>query len=133
MKKTYFLLLNLLLLTTVTFAQGQYNITVENQLKIDDDNKNTSFLIVEKHSDKVTIISAEVVGIPLKGENDIQLIVSDLISKEISSIEVIDNDDKSFYLNSNNKSIVSKIKWKEIKFYDNSNKLVGIISFDSFF
>lgn len=133
MKKIYFLLLNLLLVTSVTFAQEQYNITVENYLKINDDNKNTSFLIVEKQSDNVTVISAEAVGIPLKGENNIQLIVSDLISKDISSIEVVDNDDKSYYLNSSNMSIVSKTKWKEIKFYDNSNKLVGIVSFDSFF
>lgn len=133
MKKIYFLLLNLLLVTSVTFAQEQYNITVENYLKINDDNKNTSFLIVEKQSDNVTVISAEAVGIPLKGENNIQLIVSDLISKEISSIEVIDNDDKSFYLNPSNKSIDSKSKWKELKFYDNSNKLIGIVSFDLFF
>jgi len=133
MKKNYLVLLIFLLTTTVYFAQEQYNIKVESQLNFNENNKNTSFLIVEKKNDKITIISAEALGIPLKGENNIQLIVSDLISKELSSIEVIDNDDKSFYLNLSNKSIDSKIKWKEIKFYDNSNKLIGIVSFDLFF
>src|SRR5690606_3406687 len=133
MKKNYLVLLIFLLTTTVYFAQEQYNIKVESQLNFNENNKNTSFLIVEKKNDKITIISAEALGIPLKDENNIQLIVSDLISKELSSIEVIDNDDKSFYLNLSNKSIDSKIKWKEIKFYDNSNKLIGIVSFDLFF
>lgn len=133
MKKNYLVLLIFLLTTTVYFAQEQYNITVENYLKINDDNKNTSFLIVEKQSDNVTVISAEAVGIPLKGENNIQLIVSDLISKEISSIEVIDIENKSYHLSSSNKNISSKTKWKELKFYDNSNKLIGLVSFDSFF
>src|SRR5690606_27760803 len=122
MKKNYLVLLIFLLTTTVYFAQEQYNITVENYLKINDDNKNTSFLIVEKQSDNVTVISAEAVGIPLKGENNIQLIVSDLISKELSSIEVIDIENKSYHLSSSNKNISSKTKWKELKFYDNSNK-----------
>ena len=132
MKKIYFILLSLTLSTTMAYAQEQYNIAIDNYLKINDENKNTSFLIVEKQSDNVTVISAEAMGIPLKSENNIQLIISDLISKEISSIEVVDVENKSYYLSSSNKSISSKTKWKEIKFYDNSNKLIGLISFDSF-
>lgn len=133
MKKIYFLLLNLMLVSTLAFSQEQYNISIGNQIKITEDNKNTSFLIIEKHSNNVTVLSAEALGIPLKGENNIQLIISNEVSNEISSIEVIDIKNKSYSLNTNDKSISSKTKWKEIKFYDNSNNLIGQISFDSFF
>jgi len=133
MKKIYFILLSLTLSTTVAYAQEQYNITIDNYLKINDENKNTSFLIVEKQINNVKIISTEAMGIPLKSENNIQLIISDLISKEISSIEVVDIENKSYHLNPSNKAISSKTKWKEIKFYNNSNKLIGLVSFDSFF
>lgn len=133
MKKFYFLLISLILITSVAFTQEQYSISIDGYLKVNESNKNTSFLIVEKQSTNITVISAEAIGIPLKSEHNIQLIISDVIAKEISSIEVIDLENKSFYLSSSNKSIISKIKWKEIKFHDNSNNLIGLVSFDSFF
>lgn len=126
----------LLFLTNSSFIFSQKienKIEVVKQLEINKASKNSSFFFLEDKDSKLTLTSSEVVGIPLSTKSNIKIIISEQLYQNLSKIEIADSNNTIFNISDYENVVSSKFEWKEIKFYDNSNNLIGVVTFDLFF
>lgn len=124
----------LFLILAINTLSAQYRIEIKNSIKTIP--QNASIFLLQQHNDVLELLSSECLGIPLKGNNNIIIIVDENLISKFNKVVFTNEKSEIFEFSAveiKDKVISSSSMMKTISFYNSSNEIINSQLFDALF